>query len=180
MHFRSVRLTFVSAMMIPTAIAGAVLAAQTVLVDVSPGKAIAFDPDKALGTSLDILQAKELKAVFSEPTIKAGLSAGWGPITYRQNTELNYDAWHWNPNGKWSDEAHKTGYFVGSAEPGDFLRESYGYRLPHRGTTRSDSGQDEYSRMTDGDSATYWKSNPYLTQKFHGRAGFGASAVGGD
>lgn len=142
--------------------------AQTVRVDVSVGKAIRFDPDKAMGTSMDILPAKDLDAVYSEPILKAGLSAGWGPITYRQNTELTYDAWHWNPNGTWSDEKHKSGYFLGSAEPTDFLRESFGYRLPHRGTTRSDSGQTEYSRMTDGDPASYWKSNPYLSGKFTG------------
>jgi hypothetical protein len=143
--------------------------AQTVHVDVNAGKAIAFDPDKSMGTAMDILPAKHFDAIFSDPVIKAGLSAGWGPITYRQNTELTYDAWHWNPNGKWSDEQHKSGYFVGSAEPTGFLRESYGYRLAHRGTTRSDSGQDEYSRMTDGDPASYWKSNPYLTSKFTGQ-----------
>jgi hypothetical protein len=142
--------------------------AQTIHVDVSAGKAIAFDPDKAMGTSMDILPAKDLDAVYSDAVVKAGLSAGWGPITYRQNTELTYDAWHWNPNGKWSDEKHKSGYFVGDAEPGGFLRESYGYRLAHRGTTRSDSGQAEYSRMTDGDPASYWKSNPYLTSKYTG------------
>jgi hypothetical protein len=98
--------------------------AQTVHVDVNPGKAIAFDPDKSMGTAMDILPAKHFDAIFSDPVIKAGLSAGWGPITYRQNTELTYDAWHWNPNGKWSDEQHKSGYFVGSAEPTGFLRES--------------------------------------------------------
>jgi hypothetical protein len=143
--------------------------AQTVHVDVSAGKAISFDPDKAMGTSMDILPAKDFNAIYTEPVIKAGLSAGWGPISYRQNTELTYDAWHWNPNGTWSDAAHKSGYFVGSAEPAGELRESYGYTLVHRGTTRSDSGQDEYSRMTDGDAATYWKSNPYLTSKFTGQ-----------
>jgi len=143
-------------------------AAQTVRVDVTASKAIEFDPDKAMGTSMDILTAKDFEKVYSEPIIKEGLSAGWGPITYRQNTELTYDAWHWNPNGTWSDEKHKSGYFLGSAEPQDFLRESFGYRLPHRGTTRSDSGQTEYSRMTDGDPASYWKSNPYLSGKFTG------------
>ena len=142
------------------------LPAQTVRIDVSPDKALMFDPDKAMGTSMDILSAKELDAVYSQPVMKAALSAGWGPISYRQNTELTYDAWHWNPDGKWSDEQHQGGYFVGSSEPKDFLRASYGYRLPHRGTTRSDSGQSEYSRMTDGDPASYWKSNPYLTSKF--------------
>ncbi len=149
-----------------------VASAQTIRIDVSAGKAIPFDPDKALGTSLDILPKQDMDAVFSEPIVKAGLSAGWGPISYRQNTELTYDAWHWNPRGTWSDEAHKSGYFTGSADPSpdpkDFIRESYGYRLTHRGTTRSDSGQAEYSRMTDGDPNTYWKSNPYLASKFTG------------
>src|SRR5208282_4456599 len=59
---------------------------------------------------------------------------------------------------------------VGSAEPKDFLRQSFGYHIAHRGTTRSDSGQNEYSRMTDGDEASYWESNPYLTEKFTGEA----------
>lgn len=144
------------------------VASQTVRVDVTALKAIPFDPDKAMGTSLDILPAKDFDKVFSEPIIKESLSAGWGPITYRQNTELTYDAWHWNPDGTWSDEKHKSGYFQGSAEPKDFLRESFGYRVAHRGTTRSDSGQFESSRMTDGDPATYWKSNPYLASKFTG------------
>ena len=142
--------------------------AQTVHVDVTPSKVLAFDPDKAMGTSMDILPTKDFDNVYSEPVIKEGLSAGWGPMTYRQNTELTYDAWHWNPNGTWSDAKHKSGYFLGSTEPKDFLRESFGYRLTHRGTTRSDSGQSEFSRMTDGDPASYWKSNPYLSGKFTG------------
>jgi len=147
---------------------GFVACGQTVHVDVTAAHSVAFDPDKAMGTSMDILSAKEFEKVYSAPVIKAGLSAGWGPITYRQNTELTYSAWHWNPNGKWSDEKNKRGYFVGSAEPAETLRESFGYHIAHRGTTRSDSGQDEFSRMTDGDPASYWKSNPYLTQKFTG------------
>ncbi len=144
--------------------------AQTVRVDVSAGKATAFDPDKAMGTSMDILPAKDFETDYSEPVIRAGLSAGWGPMTYRLNTELTYSAWHWNPNGTWSDEEKKSGYFTGSAVPKGFLRRSFGYHLPHRGTTRSDAGQNEYSRMTDGDAASYWKSNPYLSGKFTGAA----------
>jgi len=170
MLFSSPRALTASTFMLVTIILCGVPGAkpQTVHVDMDAGKAIAFDPDKAMGTSMDILTAKEFEAVYSEPTVKAGLSAGWGPITYRQNTELTYDAWHWNSDGTWSDEKHKSGYFLGSAEPKGLLRESYGYRILHRGTTRSDSGQNEYSRMTDGDPASYWKSNPYLTGKFTG------------
>jgi F5/8 type C domain/Glycosyl hydrolases family 39 len=143
-------------------------AGQTVHVDTTAARAVKFDPDKAMGTSMDILPAKEFDKVYSEPIIKEGLSAGWGPITYRQNTELTYSAWHWNPDGKWSNQKENNGYFVGSATPTKLLRESFGYHLPHRGTTRSDAGQSEYSRMTDGDPSTYWKSNPHLTEKFTG------------
>jgi hypothetical protein len=144
--------------------------AQTVRVDVTPSHALAFDPDKAMGSSMDILQAKEFDAVYSESIIKDSLSAGWGPITYRQNTELTIDAWHWNPNGTWSDTQNQSGYFVGSSQPTDFLRQSFGYKLPHRGSTRSDAGQNEFSRLTDGDLSSYWKSNPYLTEKFTGES----------
>ncbi len=142
--------------------------AQTVRVDTTPSRAIQFDPDQALGSSMVILPASLIDKVYSEPILKESLSAGWGPITYRQNTELTIAAWHWNSNGTWSDAAHQRGYFTGSTEPKEFLRQSFGYSLPHRGNTRSDSAQGKYSRLTDGDSATYWKSNPYLTKRFTG------------
>jgi hypothetical protein len=140
--------------------------AQTVRVDISPDKAVPFDPDLALGTSLDILPAKQFEKVFSPETIKESLSAGWGPITYRQNTELSIAAWHWNPNGSWSDPASKSGYFIGNPEPAGTLRASYGYPLPHRGNTRNGGASHGYSRLTDGSSASYWKSNPYLAARF--------------
>ena len=142
--------------------------AQTVRVDTTPVRAIPLDPDQALGSSVDILPAHLIDTVYSEAILKESLSAGWGPITYRQNTELTIAAWHWNPNGIWSDARQQSGYFVGSAEPKDFLRHSFGYALPHRGNTRSDASQGKYSRLTDGDAATYWKSNPYLTKRFTG------------
>src|SRR5215469_13458635 len=43
--------------------------AQTIHVDVTPGHAVAFDPDKAMGTSMDILPAKDFEKVYSEPVI---------------------------------------------------------------------------------------------------------------
>ena len=107
--------------------------------------------------------------IYTPAILKESLSAGWGPITYRQNTELQGAAWHWNPNGSWSDPAHQSGYFTGSTELGQPIRHSAGYPLPHRGNTEGDGrSRSKYSRMTDGDSATYWKSNPYLTSKFTG------------
>ncbi len=144
--------------------------AQIVHVDTTPARALKFDPDQALGSTMDILPASQVETVYSEPIVRESLSAGWGPISYRQNTELTIAAWHWNPKGTWSDAAHQTGYFTGSAEPGEFLRHSFGYSLPHRGNTHSDAGEHKYSRLTDGDPATYWKSNPHLAQKFTGES----------
>jgi F5/8 type C domain len=143
-------------------------AVTTIRVDASkPIKTL--DPDRALGTSIDILPHGVVDQVYTPAILKESLSAGWGPITYRQNTELQGSAWHWNPNGTWSDAAHHSGYFMGSSEPRDLIRHSYGYPLPHRGNTLGDGrSPSKYSRMTDGDSNTYWKSNPYLTSKFTG------------
>jgi hypothetical protein len=127
-----------------------------------------FDPDQALGSSMDILPFGIADKVYTEPIIKECLSAGWGPITYRQNTELQIAAWHWNHNGTWSDPAGQSGYFRGSSEPTEFLRHSYGYPLPRRGNTRNGGTEHGYSRLTDGNPKSFWKSNPYLTRKFTG------------
>lgn len=130
---------------------------------------ILFDPDQALGSSMDILSHDVVEKIYTETMVKQCLSAGWGPITYRQNTELSIGAWHWNPNGAWSDAAHKRGYFTGSMALQEPIRHSYGYPLPHRGTTRNGGAERGYSRITDGNPDTYWKSNPYLSSKFTGQ-----------
>ncbi len=69
---------------------------QTVTIDGAAGHAIPFDPDVALGSSMDILPANLIDRVYSEEILRKSLSAGWGPITYRQNTELTIADWHWN------------------------------------------------------------------------------------
>jgi F5/8 type C domain/Glycosyl hydrolases family 39 len=145
------------------------LHAQTIRVDAAPEHSTnSIVPSRALGAGIDRLPYGAADKLFVEPMVKEVLSAGWGTVSYRQNTELHMEAWHWNPVGTWSDPAGK-GYFTGSATPGDFVRHSYGYPLPHRGVTHDD-GTDMvgYSRLTDGDTNTYWKSNPYVTQAFTG------------
>ena len=144
---------------------------KTIRVDATPSHATnSFAPHSALGTSIDMLHTGSVDQLYTTPMIKECLSAGWGPMTYRQHTELQIAAWHWNPNGVWSDSANQCGYFTGSAEPGEFLRHSYGYPLPHRGHTRNGGTESGYSRLTDGNPNTYWKSNPYLTERFTGEA----------
>ena len=129
----------------------------------------AFDPDQSLGTCLDEYTPEEMDQLFHPEAIQAILSQGWGPVSYRNNTELIIQAWHWNPTGVWSNPAGERGYFTGTAELGPPIRNSYGYDLPHRGSTRVSGGKTGFSRLTDGDPTSFWKSNPYLTRSFTGQ-----------
>jgi hypothetical protein len=136
---------------------------QTIHVDAAPDHTVnSFRPTEALGAGLDRISRASTDKIFAEPILKQMLSAGWQTVTYRQNTELHVEAWHWNPEGTWSDG--DKGYFVGNATLGEPIRHSFGYPLPHAGFSQPDGNS--YSRLTDGDTNTYWKSNPYLTKTF--------------
>lgn len=159
--------------------------AQQIVVDASPSHvANAFSPLQALGAGVDRLRAGEgapemdrrditkeevernTDQLLSGSVLAAILSGGWQPVTYRQNTELQIEAWHWNPSGTWSNASQHDGYFTGSAEPAEAIHHSWSYPLPRRGNTEGDG--DGWSRLTDGDPKSYWKSNPYLTSSFTG------------
>ncbi len=143
--------------------------AQTIRVDTTPEHSTnSIVPTRALGAGIDRLPHGAADKLYVQPTINQVLAAGWQMVSYRQNTELHMEAWHWNPQGTWSDPAGK-GYFTGSTALGEPIRHSYGYPLPHRGVTHDD-GTDTvgFSRLTDGDMDSYWKSNPYLTKAFTG------------
>src|SRR5579862_6424401 len=144
--------------------------AQTVTVDATPGHEVnRFSPLYALGSTVDRVPSNATDVFFRPDQIQQVLSAGWGVISYRQNTDLFVQAWHWNPKGTWSDPAGK-GYFTGDATPTkEMIRHSYGYSLRHRGFTRNGGSEfDGFSRLDDGDEQSYWKSNPYLAEKFTG------------
>jgi hypothetical protein len=159
--------------------------AQEIVVDSTPSHVVnSFSPIRALGAGVDRLRAgegapemdrrditkeeveKNTDRLLSGPILAAILSAGWQPVTYRQNTELQMEAWHWNPEGAWSNPSQKDGYFTGSAEPVETIHHSWAYPLPRRGDTVGDG--DGWSRLTDGDLKSFWKSNPYLTSAFTG------------
>jgi len=148
-------------------------AVHTIRVDATPGHATnSFVPTQTLGAGIDRLPAGAIDKLINPATMSKVLSAGWQPVSYRQNTELFVEAWHWNPQGTWSDQSDPAagkGYFTGSPTSTELIQHSYGYPLPHRGFTRNDgTGSDGYSRMTDGDLNSYWKSNPYLSKAFTG------------
>src|SRR5438477_1305255 len=142
---------------------------QTIQVDTAHSQMRkSFIPNQALGAGIDRISQQMIDTTFVKPIIDRVLEAGWGPVSYRQNTELYTEAWHCNPKGNWSDPNGK-GYFVGDSTPTEMIRYSYGYPLPRRGVTRDDGTETVgYSRLTDGDTNTFWKSNPYLSKTFTG------------
>lgn len=147
------------------------LAAQNIDVDITPGhETNRFIPNQTLGAGIDRIPVAAIDHDFVPSVLDKVFTAGWGPVTFRQNTELFVQAWHWNPKGTWSDPSGK-GYFTGATDSADNARYSYGYDLPHRGVTRNDgTGNAGFSRLTDGDLNTYWKSNPYLTKRWTGES----------
>jgi len=144
--------------------------AQNLIVDSSPSHAAnQFNPIRAFGGAVDRIEMKAADHALTQPMLNEILGAGWQVVSYRQNTELEAEAWHWNNAGTWSDSSDQ-GYFVGSSTPtADSLDHSYGYALPHRGNTMDSPEQGfHYSKLTDGDESSYWKSNPYLSKHFTG------------
>ncbi len=90
--------------------------AQEVSIDITPGHATnSISPLRALGAGIDRDPFDSVKTIFSHDEVQEMLSAGWGSVSYRLNTELGAQAWHWNPKGTWSDPAGE-GYFVGTPD----------------------------------------------------------------
>lgn len=138
-----------------------------IVVDLTPkGARGAFRPDEALGAGVDGAQKGEIDRLLTPKNVTAMRSLGLRSLTYRLRTELGIEAWHWTEDGTWSDPARKQGYFTGNARTTRPISLSWGYQLPRRGDTLDNANNTGWSRLTDGDPATFWKSNPYLDPRY--------------
>ena len=127
-----------------------------------------FMPDEAFGASLDGLEEIDLENTYTPENIKTMAGAPYRKLAYRLRPELGIEAWHWNEAGSWSDEVNKEGYWTSSDKADKPLLKSVGYKLPRRGSTIDQAGNDGYSRLDDGSERSFWKSNPYLDAYFTG------------
>ena len=137
-----------------------------VTITIDPLSVASFDPHEDLGAGIDGQDYGRIDKLLSAANIREMLSVGFEPITFRLRTELANDVWHWNPEGTWTDESNRQGYWTSDSKSDADISLSYGYRLPRRGNTIDQANNDGYSRIDDGDTTSYWKSNPYLDKHF--------------
>lgn len=125
-----------------------------------------FIPSKNIGGDLDGHLKGDINRMLTSEHIREMQTVGLKPVSYRLRTELAGEVWHWNPKGTWSEKNKQQGYWISDSVSKEPIEISNGYRLPRRGNTFDQANNDGYSRIDDGDSTTFWKSNPYLDKYF--------------
>jgi hypothetical protein len=125
-----------------------------------------FIPSKNIGGAIDGHYRGDINQMLTPVNIEEMKSVGLKPVSYRLRTELGDETWHWNPKGSWTNVAENQGYWVSDSVSTEPIEMSYGYRLPRRGNTYDQANNEGYSMISDGDTSTFWKSNPYLDKYY--------------
>jgi hypothetical protein len=143
--------------------------AQTITVDASH-PTNHFVPNQTLGAGVDRIAVEAIDKDLLQPTLEKTMASGWQPVTYRQNTELAVEAWHWNPQGTGATRAAKdTSPVRRLRRRSSVIPMAMRCRVADSRATTAPTTSG-FSRLTDGDLNTFWKSNPYLTQRFTGES----------
>ena len=128
-----------------------------------------FVPVRALGAALDGAEQGDVARTLTPFNIERMRASGIRSVTYRTRAELGVEVWHWTGQGTWSDGTQ--GYWTGDDNPaGPAPQVTWGYSLPRRGDTIDNANNLGYSRLDDGDPASFWKSDPYLDRRYTGLA----------
>ena len=144
-------------------------ASENSVILIETGEAAArIVPSEALGAGLDGHQQGQLDKTYTPEAVAAISSIPFHRLSYRLRTELGVAVWHWNEEGTWSDPANAQGYWISSDKADKPIQATNGYKLPRRGNTHDQASNDGYSRLDDGNEASFWKSNPYLDAHFIG------------
>lgn len=125
-----------------------------------------FIPSKTIGGDFDGQFKGGVGRALNAASAAAMQTVGLKPVSYRLRTELAGEVWHWNPEGTWSEKDKQQGYWISDTVSSKPIKVSNGFRLPRRGNTFDQANNDGYSRIDDGDTTTFWKSNPYLDKYF--------------
>ncbi len=157
-----VRLTLLAASITLLCACSSRAAPGTIVIEAGQAPLNVIRPDRALGGAIDGLPTGQVEELFTRHNVAAIRGAGLAPISYSLRTDLGIDAWHWGEEGRWSDPAHRQGYWTSSDNPTHPVMTGWGYKLPRRGDSVDQAEDDGYSRLDDGDPRTFWKSNPYL------------------
>src|ERR1700724_3575985 len=108
---------------------GVSVPAQTVRIDTT-APVNTIRPREAVGAGIDRIPVEAIDRDLTKQALAPVLQSGWQPVTYRQNTELAVEAWHWNTEGSWSG-GHGQGYFTGSSTSTGSIGHSFGSPTPH-------------------------------------------------
>jgi hypothetical protein len=116
-------------------------------VDAAPSHRVnTIRPLSDIGVGIDSDPAGKIPFLYSPERTRAMLGAGLGAVSARLYTELSIQDWHWNPAGSFSDAQHQEGYWTSSSSlSSPPIVDSFGYALPHRGSTRDQGDDDDYS-----------------------------------
>ncbi|MEO5649634.1 MAG: discoidin domain-containing protein [Ginsengibacter sp.] len=125
-----------------------------------------FIPSQNIGGAVDGHFKGDINEMLTPVNIEAMKLVGLKPVSYRLRTELGDETWHWNPKGVWSNSAKNQGYWISDSVSTKPIEMSHGYRLPRRGNTRDQANDNGYSKISDGDTSSFWKSNPYLDKYY--------------